>query len=285
MPATWLRLLKVTGADREAFLQGQLTQDVAALRAEHATPAGWADSKGRLLLVTSVFGDDVATWLTAPAETAADIVRRLRMFVLRARVEVAVSDEPLTVVMALPERELPLARLAAAGLHGVTLTPDRQRALVRGEPGSVSSQLGIRPAAADPEPWRLTGIRAGMPEILPATSGEFVPQMVNLDLIGGISFSKGCYVGQEIVARTRYLGRVKRRMLRFRGPGPAPAPGARLYSERGATGTVVIAARAGDGSELLAVMVLESMPGPWFLDEERTRRVELLDLPYRIPEL
>jgi folate-binding protein YgfZ len=119
--------------------------------------------------------------------------------------------------------------------------------------------------------------------VVPATRGEFVPQMVNLDLLDGISFSKGCYPGQEIVARTRYLGRVKRRMLRFATAGAAPPPGMALAGPAGPAGQVVRAAHAGTGAELLAVVMLEALPGPLALADGTP--LAPLPLPYAVPEL
>ena len=107
--------------------------------------------------------------------------------------------------------------------------------------------------------------------------------MVNLDLLGGISFTKGCYTGQEIVARMKYLGRVKRRMLRFSAAGLPPVPGAPLHAERGTVGQIVSAAPTESGSEFLAVVSLDDLPGPFFLDEASSRQAHRLKLPYDIP--
>jgi folate-binding Fe-S cluster repair protein YgfZ len=107
--------------------------------------------------------------------------------------------------------------------------------------------------------------------------------MINLDLLGGISFTKGCYTGQEIVARMKYLGRVKRRMLRFSTLGVPPSAGAALYADRGVVGQVVSSAPTAAGSEFLAVIVLDDLPGPFHLDEAKARPVRRLELPYEIP--
>jgi folate-binding protein YgfZ len=122
-----------------------------------------------------------------------------------------------------------------------------------------------------------------MPTIGTGTSGEFIAQMVNLDLLDGISFSKGCYTGQEIIARTRYLGRVKRRMLRFSAEGNPPAPGTPVLAARGVVGQVVSAASTGQGCEMLAVITLDDLPGPFTLDGSPGRVLQHLDLPYVVP--
>jgi hypothetical protein len=149
--------------------------------------------------------------------------------------------------------------------------------------GSAAGAVNAETVPGPRSDWQLAEIRAGLPTIVTATSGEFVPQMVNLDLVGGISFTKGCYTGQEIVARMKYLGRVKRRMLRFSTPGAAPAPGAPVHASRGPVGQVVASAPASSGSEFLAVIVLDDLPGPFFLDEGRALPAHRLELPYDIP--
>ena len=271
-----LRILAVSGPDRLSFLQGQLTQDVASARPDGTVMAGWADAKGRLLFAGHLFSTQVATEdalaLLVPAELAETLLKRLRMYVLRARAQ------PM------------LLNLRIAGLIGApTPTVAGQLLQILGE---RERHLLLTPAAptaqdnTDPSPrsdWLLADVRAGIPTIVSETTGEFIAQMVNLDLLDGISFTKGCYTGQEIVARMKYRGRVKRRMLRFGGATPAPAPGAILYAARGVVGQVVSAAPTAAGCEFLAVVVLDDLPGPFFLDNTNTKAVRRLDLPYEVP--
>ena len=107
--------------------------------------------------------------------------------------------------------------------------------------------------------------------------------MVNLDLLDAISFSKGCYTGQEIIARTKYLGRVKRRMLRFSANCPPVPPGTAIHAARGAVGQVVSTACTTEGSEMLAVITIDDLPGPFFLATDGTQALQRLDLPYAVP--
>ncbi len=273
VPLDDLRILAVTGSDRAAFLQGQLTQDVATASPDTTVMTGWADPKGRLLFAGHLFvvrlPADEALALLVPAELADALVRRLRLYILRAKAQAALLDLPLTGLTGSP---------AAAGeSRTIRLHGDDDRHLAIGA-GAVAGALpGPR------SDWQLADIRAGLPAVLAATTGEFVPQMVNLDLLGGISFTKGCYTGQEIVARMKYLGRVKRRMLRFGTAASPPPPGAALYASRGPVGQVVNSAPAATGSEFLAVVVLDDLPGPFFLDEARTLPASRLELPYDIP--
>jgi hypothetical protein len=270
-----LRVIAVTGPDRAAFLQGQLTQDVAVARPDRSALAGWADPKGRLHFAGHFFamaiGSDEALALLVPASTAPELLKRLRMYILRARVVATIAEVSVTGVLGAAGPDGP----APAGLR---LAGPEERWLLLGEAPAAG---GAVPCSRDE--WQLAEIRAGQPVILPATSAEFVPQWVNLDLLGGISFTKGCYTGQEIVARMKYLGRVKRRMHRFAASASPPSPGAALHGPRGAAGQVVSSAAAPAGCEFLAVMILDDLAGPVFLDEAGTVPVTRLDLPYAIP--
>lgn len=272
-----LRVLTVSGPERTAFLQGQLTQDVALARADSSLLSGWADARGRLLFAGHLFtlgtGADAPLALLVPEPLAESLLRRMRMYVLRAKVQITLSGLAVYGLCA-GGKPVDAATGQQLGLHH-----DRSRSLLVSparEPGTVDDSQQTCNA------WLLADIRAGIPAIGVATSGEFIPQMINLDLLNAISFSKGCYTGQEIIARTKYLGRVKRRMLRFSVDSPPPLPGTPVYAARGAVGQVVSAAAIAEGSELLAVITLDDLPGPLFLDGDETRPLQRLDLPYEV---
>ncbi len=271
-----LRLITIVGPDRATFLQGQLTQDVLLARTDSTLLAGWADARGRLHFAGHLFalgsGEDQALALLVPAERAPALTSRLKLYTFRSRVQVTVADVPLL--------GMATGGVTPTGSQVLALAGDPSRQLIVGD--GTGRTLPAGPFAASPD-WELADIRAGIPTIHAATSGEFVPQMANLDLLGGISFTKGCYTGQEIVARMKYLGRVKRRMLHFSAAGAMPAPGDALYAARGAAGQVVRSAPSAEGSEFLAVVVLDDLPGPFWLDPEQSRAVRRLELPYAIP--
>jgi tRNA-modifying protein YgfZ len=128
---------------------------------------------------------------------------------------------------------------------------------------------------------QLEGIRAGLPQVYPATHEAFVAQMLNLDLLGGISFEKGCYTGQEIIARTHYRGAIKRRMLHFAAACPPPVPGTRIVSGESHAGDVVDAAATAEGCELLAVVSLAQANDELRLSDGV--KLQRLQLPYVIP--
>jgi folate-binding protein YgfZ len=199
----------------------------------------------------------------------------MQMYVLRAKVQVAMSDLAIHGLYTADK-----ATGDTSSGQRVTLAQDHTRSLlIRPAPGLTTADDNQRRR----HDWLLADIRAGIPAIAPATSGEFIPQMLNLDLLDAISFSKGCYTGQEIIARTRYLGRIKRRMFRFSTSAPPPAPGTPVHGGRGTVGQVVSAAPTAGGCELLAVITIDDLAGPLFLAEGGTGMLERLDLPGDVP--
>ena len=130
--------------------------------------------------------------------------------------------------------------------------------------------------------WRLAGIRAGLPQVYPETHETFVAQMLNLDVLGGVSFEKGCYTGQEIIARTHFRGAIKRRMLRFASSSPPPVPGTRILVGDHHAGDVVDAAATQEGSELLAVITLAQQDAALELATNRGATLTKLPLPYSV---
>jgi len=289
-----VRLLRVGGADRAGFLQGQLTQDIGAVAPGRGAAYAWATAQGRVLACGQLAADAEAFWLTVPAPLAEAIARRLRLFVLRARVTVDVSDRVVVGVLdapgalALAGLALPADALATAADHGALaarVPRDPARALWALEAATAEAALASAGlATAQAQAWRLADIRTGIPALGSATTDAFIPQMLNLDLLGGIAFAKGCYAGQEIVTRTRHLGRVKRRLLRFAADGLAPpAPGAPLYAAGHAAGTVVAAEATPGGTELLAVVALEELATGLCADAGGSVALRRLPLPYTVP--
>jgi folate-binding protein YgfZ len=146
-------------------------------------------------------------------------------------------------------------------------------------PGPID--LVVPPAYRERD-WRLAGIRAGLPQVYPETYESFVAQMLNLDLLGGIAFEKGCYTGQEIIARTHFRGAIKRRMFRFQCACPPPAPGTRVLAGEQHAGDVVDAAATSNGCELLAVVSLAQADAELELESNRGARLRKLPLPYSL---
>jgi folate-binding protein YgfZ len=236
-------LLSVTGSDARAFLHAQLTNDIEHLEADHWALAGWCSAKGRLLASFLVIPSADGFLLQLARDLAAPIAKRLSMFVFRSKVKIADYSDSWTQ-LGLWDADVQQRVVAWEG-NIVTARVDERRFLRLGP----SAELNEAPTA-DESQWTLQEIRAGRPLITGATQDQFLPQMVNFEKIGGVSFQKGCYPGQEIVARAQYRGEVKRRVVLARAPaGVALAPGQEFNG-----GTVVDVAPTPDGSELLAVM-------------------------------
>ena len=236
-------LLSVTGPDARAFLHAQLTNDIEHLAADRWALAGWCSAKGRLLASFIVVPSPQGFLLQLARDLAAPVAKRLAMFVLRAKVKI--SDETASWTQ---------HGLWDADISGPDVAWNGEVVTVRVEPRRY---LQLAPANAltqspnaDEVQWTLQEIRAGRPLITQATQDQFVPQMVNFEVIGGVDFRKGCYPGQEIVARAQYRGQVKRRLVHARAPaGVSLAPGQEFNG-----GTVVDVAPTDGGAELLAVV-------------------------------
>jgi len=236
-------LLSVAGADARAFLHAQLTNDIQHLGADRAALAGWCSAKGRLLATFLVIPAPDGFLLQLARDLTAPVAKRLALFVLRSKVKITdVSDA--WAQFGVWDADLQQPDVAwSGGRASIRVAERRYLQLVPAKD---------RPEApnADEAQWTLQEIRAGRPFITAATQDQFVPQMVNLEQLGGVDFKKGCYPGQEIVARAQFRGQVKRRMVRAQAPaGVSLAPGQDFNG-----GTVVDVAPAENGSEFLAVM-------------------------------
>lgn len=265
-----LALVAVEGDDAEEFLQGQLTNDIRQVSDARAQVSAWCTPKGRVFTCLLVFRHHRRLLLQLPRTLAPQAMGRLRLFVLRARVTLEdVSDEIRRIGVVGKHAESCLAQALGDlpdGVDAVRSSGDVTIVRLRGHrpryevvgPWSAIAPLWdacravAAPAGADA--WELLDIEAGVANIGPDTSDAFVPQMLNLDRIDGVSFTKGCYVGQEIVARTQHLGRIKRRMYRaHRRGGARVEPGDTLEGED-LRAQVVDAKTTDDGMALLAVI-------------------------------
>lgn len=245
-------LVRIEGADTLAFLNGQFTCDVAALSPGRWTWGGYCSPKGRLLATFRLGLLDGVCLLQCPSGQGADLAARLRRYVLRARV--TLTPVPVTYRTG-PADALGIARPPLPG----TLRADDDRILW----GLDLDAIAVDAPAAEPVVPDWSGdVALGAPWILPAAAEAFVPQMVDLDRAGGVSFSKGCYPGQEVVARARYLGEVKRHLYRISVPGgPAPASGDSVVADERAVGSVLYGAGTGEDAVALAVIDGASVTG------------------------
>lgn len=294
-------LIRAAGTDAEGFLQGQLTNDVRQL-GNGSQLSGYCTAQGRMLALLRIFKRDGDFYLQLPAALREAVLKRLRMFVLRAKVTLDSVDEELArigvagpgVEALLRERLGQLPELPDQGVNAGILTILRLRGphprfQIVGPYADIErlwSQLALTPIGAGA--WAWLDIMAAVPIVLPATVEAFVPQMTNLELIGGVNFKKGCYPGQEIVARTHYLGRLKQRMYRAHvESAQVPQSGDPIFAPNfgeQAAGTVVDAQPAPDGGhDLLAVVQIASADaGMLSLHKPDGPRLTLHPLPYAL---
>ena len=270
------------GGDARAFLHAQLTNSIENLGTNRACHAGWCSAKGRLLASFLVVPHENGFLLQLARDLAAPVAKRLAMFILRSKVKIAnVTDEWRQYGIwgaDAPARLPALGASAPQELLGVAAGPQWAAVRLGAERFLLFGRSPIETTAAS-EDWILQDVRAGVALVTQATQDLFVPQMVNFERIGAVDFQKGCYPGQEIVARAQYRGQIKRRMVRVRTPVPL-RPAQDLYSDDvpgQPSGTVVNAA----GGEALAVIQISSI-------ESRSPvrataggpALELLPLPY-----
>jgi len=265
-------LLHAAGEDARAFLHAQLTNDIENLPPAKARYAGWCSAKGRLLATFLVMPYRGGFLLQLSRDLVPTVAKRLSMFILRSKVKLTDASGEWTQHAVWGENGgEPLAVREQDGKITVTIERGRSLLLVPAAGAQV-------PASASEDDWALAEVRAGRPLIEQPTQDQFVPQMVNLELAGGVDFHKGCYPGQEIVARAQYRGAVKRRMYHLRGA--VLKPGQELYSDDAPgqpSGMVVNAA----GQESLAVLQTSAVEAKTPIrTQPQAAPLEVLPLPY-----
>lgn len=296
-----LSVLAIGGADAAIFLQGQLSSDVKGLTPGRCQYTSYNSPKGRMLANFILWRDGDGYRALLPGDLAEPVRRRLAMFVLRSKVTLAdlsceTSRFGIGGLGASPalQRALGVApgAFTTAEATGATVLalPGPRYLVVAPAGAAVAMQETLRREMLEApfEVWQWLTIRAGVPVITAATQDQFVAQTANWDLLGGVNFQKGCYTGQEIIARMHYLGRLKERTYAFHADVPRVAAGARLFSAAFGDqpcGTVVNAAPAPDGgSDLLAVIQLAAVESADVsLGAPDGPRLSALALPYAIP--
>jgi folate-binding protein YgfZ len=294
-------ILKVSGEDAQSFLQNMVSSDVREVGAQQAQISSLSTPKGRMLATFLIWQTDTDYFLHLPRSLGAAIHKRLSMYVLRSKVKIeevsdgvvclGLSGEGATALLqqhfgSIPQNPLAVEQHDNASVirigaqrYQINTTPQHAPA--------VWQNLVANARAVGSICWDWLNIRSGIPVVLPATQEQFVPQMTNLELIGGVNFKKGCYPGQEIVARMQYLGKSKRRMYLAHIEGNAQA-GDQLFSvevEGQTCGMVANAAPApGGGCDLLAVVQISSYDTQSVhLGSLQGEALQFLSLPYAIP--
>jgi len=302
--ASSIGVLAVHGVDAVAFLHGQLSSDVRRLGRGEGTWTSYNSPKGRMLATAFLYRPDHGPDDRFEALLAADLVeavrKRLAMFVLRSKVTL-VDETGAWVRLGIGG---PAAAAAVTGTFGAAPPPGRVAthegtrivclpdgrfvvlAPLDGAP-SVFDALARAAVPAGAPVWDWLGVRSGVPMVTAATQDRFVAQTANWDAVGGLDFQKGCYPGQEIVARMQYLGRLKERLHAYSTRAAAPAPGTRLfgapYGEQPCGTVVNAAADPAGGARFLAVVQIDAAGGPLALGAPDGPVATSEPLPYPLP--
>jgi folate-binding protein YgfZ len=285
-------LIRAQGADAATFLHGQLTQDVTHLDDRRACLAGYCSAKGRLLatfLAWRAANGDI--FLACSADLLPAVLKRLSMFVLRAKCRL--SDATA---------ELPLYGLAGPGADDMLRATapiaawqcrSHGAAQVIRLPDADGSSRYLWAAAQepplpslDPDAWRWLEVRSGVARVVSATADQFVPQMLNLELLGGVNFQKGCYPGQEVVARSQYRGTLKRRTYLVNSAAPL-SPGMEVFHSADPgqpAGMVVLAASLSGGrhAALVELKMVATLDGELHAGSVGGALLEPVALPYSL---
>ncbi|WP_339543651.1 CAF17-like 4Fe-4S cluster assembly/insertion protein YgfZ [Pseudomonas sp. RA_35y_Pfl2_P32] len=291
-------VLAVRGSDASTFLQGQLTCNLNYLSDTQASLGARCTQKGRMQSSFRIVLEGDGVLLAMASELLEPQLADLKKYAVFSKSKLT-DESAAWVRFGLVEAD---AALAALGLDLPPTTDSvaRHESLIaiRVSPGrtelwapaaqaqSLATQLSATLAQGSLNDWLLGQIRAGIGQVMPATRELFIPQMLNLQAVGGVSFKKGCYTGQEIVARMQYLGKLKRRLYRLQlDASELPEPGTALFSPThgSAIGEVVLAAHAEQGIELLAVLQAEAAEGAdLHLGALEGPALHLLELPYQL---
>lgn len=301
-----LGLIQASGTEWRTFLQGQLSSDLHQLTANQSQISSYNSPKGRIMALLRLVATEAGVWLQLPREILPPIQKRLSMFIMRADVSLRdVSDEQvcfgLTGASATQQlnevvADLPTSLGGVTTHNGITVVLEAHgqqpsyMVITTVQQGiDLWQQLAPHATHIGPEAWELQQIRAGIPTVYQATQEAFIAQMVNLQLIGGVSFTKGCYTGQEVVARMQHLGTLKRQMYHAHCPTSLmPSPGEQLTSAHSSSGQgagriVRVAPSPTGGFEILAVMEIKAaVAGPLFIEGQPDAPLELLPLPYTL---
>lgn len=290
--------LRVSGEEAQTFLQNMLSNDIRAADASHAQLSSMNTPKGRMLASMLIWRDGGDYLLQLPRSLCEQICKKLTMYVLRAKVTITNADL-ISLGVSGTQAEASLRELFGELPHQtLEVANGKDASLIK--LGEHRWQLNATPqraqelwAAITAHPvgsacWDWLNIRAGIPFILPQTQEQFVAQMVNFEVLGGVSFKKGCYPGQEVVARMQHLGKPKRRMYLAHVDGAIPQPGDELYSadmEGQSSGMIVNATPAPSGGhDVLAVVQIASHGAhPIHLGSPSGARLQFLPSPYPLP--
>ena len=291
-------VLAVIGNDASKFLQGQLTCNLNYLSETRSSLGARCTQKGRMQSSFRILLEPEGCLLAMARELVEPQLADLKKYAVFSK-STLTDDSASWVRFGLNQADAVLQNLGldlpaetdsvarANGLIAIRVSPGRAELWTAADQAdSLLQQLKAQLVEADLDQWILGQIRAGIGQVMPQTRELFIPQMLNLQAVGAVSFKKGCYTGQEIVARMQYLGKLKRRLYRLHlEAGELPEPGTPLFTpaNTGSVGEVVIAAHAENGIELLCVLTADAVEaGEIHVGDAQGPTLSLLDLPYQL---
>ena len=300
---SYLGLIQLEGEDAVDFMQGQFTNDSREISVEASQMSGFCSPKGRMLALFRIIEHNGTYLLQLPIAVLEGVKKRLQMFVLRSKVTITDAGNDLVslgLAGSCAEELLqdlfpsvPTETDQAVNANGITCVrmggavPRFQLIVAADQAADLWKKLSIKAQATNSTSWKLLSVRAGEPIVHSETIEAFVPQMTNMQLVNGLSFKKGCYTGQEVVARMQYLGKLKRRMFHARiDSNDMPSPGDDLFSGESSSGQgagrIVEAAPSPDGGhEVLAVIEISSQESnDVHLGSIEGPQLQFLELPY-----
>ena len=291
-------VLAVRGADASKFLQGQLTCNLNYLSDTQASLGARCTQKGRMQSSFRIVLEGDGVLLAMASELLEPQLADLKKYAVFSKSKLT-DESAAWVRFGLDHGDAALSSLGLElpadtdsvvrheSLIAIRVSPDRAELWVAADQADlIKSKLSALLSEGTLNQWLLGQIRAGIGQVMPSTRELFIPQMLNLQAVGGVSFKKGCYTGQEIVARMQYLGKLKRRLYCLTlDASELPEPGTPLFSPShgSSIGEVVLAASAGQNIELLAVLQAEAAEGgDIHLGTLEGPALHLLDLPYQL---
>ncbi|PWE42317.1 folate-binding protein [Pseudomonas prosekii] len=291
-------VLAVRGADAGKFLQGQLTCNINYLSDNLSSLGARCTQKGRMQSSFRILLESDGVLLAMATELLEPQLADLKKYAVFSKSKLT-DESAAWVRFGLDHGDAALSSLGLElpadtdsvvrndGLIAIRVSPQRAELWVAADQASsIKGKLCALLTEGELNQWLLGQIRAGIGQVMPSTRELFIPQMLNLQAVGGVSFKKGCYTGQEIVARMQYLGKLKRRLYRLQLEGSElPEPGTQLFAptHNSSIGEVVIAARGEENIELLAVLQAEAAEsGDIHLAALEGPALHLLDLPYTL---
>jgi folate-binding protein YgfZ len=298
-------VVRVAGAGTDKFLQGQFSQEVADVTEQFSPRAAACSPKGRAYCLTRMVRDGADVLMAFPESLATETIDHLRKYLMLFRGTSMEIDTAAAIIGLLGEPAAaamagdPAARLPAPGdsltIPGGHLvrTMDTDEGLVRFEfwqTGELSSGTSEALSAIQEETlatWQAAEIAAGVPSLAPETRESYVPQMLNWQVLGGVHFKKGCYTGQEVIARMHFLGQLKKSLFRFSCPAKAgPLAAGMVLTRAGRTvGEIVNSVKLADGTyQCLAVVRHDAVTSELVTEHAPEIPLTRLPLPYKVPE-